>query len=213
MSTIPGGSTITFEIPNIKKDYWTYITSVKLSILEDTPGFSSPIVYIYTQTLTTATNNPSVATYVLETPSITLTNSVVNKVTNITLNSYSLSISGATQIVLEIDQVAFPNIGRANNIACGTHICSKFDKPVQYFILYPSTTLSTTATLTFPSILNPPYSGSFRFNLRAYQGELTVKKAYFKPSLLFTPILIAFTSSPGPFSILYSLLQVIHISS
>jgi hypothetical protein len=33
LSTIPGGSTITFEIPKIKKDFWTYTTSVKFSIL------------------------------------------------------------------------------------------------------------------------------------------------------------------------------------
>lgn len=115
----------------------------------------------------------------METPTIVLSNSIVNKVTSITLNSYSLSQTGVTQIILEVDQTAFPNIGRGNNIVCGTHLCSKFDKPIQYFILYPSTTLTATQTLVFPDILNPPYSGSFRFNLRAYKGQVTVKKAYF----------------------------------
>ena len=33
LSTIPGGSTINFEVPNIYKDYWNYQTSLKLSIL------------------------------------------------------------------------------------------------------------------------------------------------------------------------------------
>jgi hypothetical protein len=36
----------------------------------------------------------------------------------------------------------FPDIGRGKDITCGTHKCSKFNKPVQYFILYPSTTLA-----------------------------------------------------------------------
>jgi len=65
LATIPGGSTITFEIPNIYKDVWTYQTSLTLSILEDTPGFRSPIVYIYTQTFFTGINTAAVPDYVL----------------------------------------------------------------------------------------------------------------------------------------------------
>lgn len=62
LSTIPGGSTITFEIPQMQRNGWTYNTNLKFSILEDTPGYSSPIVYIYTQTVDTLSNSGSSAT-------------------------------------------------------------------------------------------------------------------------------------------------------
>jgi hypothetical protein len=80
--------------------------------------------------------------------------------------------------MLMLDQTGFPNIGRGSNIACGTHLCSKFDAPIQYFMLYPSSTLGSTATITFPSITTPPYSGSFTFNVRTFKSS-SIKKSYF----------------------------------
>ena len=62
---------------------------------------------------------------------------------------------------------------------CGSHPCSKFDSPIQYFILYPATSLGTSATLTFPDIATPPYSGDFRFQTRVYKTRGTAKKGYF----------------------------------
>ena len=57
LDTIAGGSTITFEIPKIRRNTGSdYNTAVKFSILEDTPGYTSPIVYIYTQTVDTLAN-------------------------------------------------------------------------------------------------------------------------------------------------------------
>ena len=73
-------------------------------------------------------------------------------------------------------------------IACGVHTCSKFDKPVQYFILYPSTGLGSAATLTFPAIVTPPYSGSFSFYTRIYLNGNIAKKAYFKITINPEPI-------------------------
>lgn len=90
-----------------------------------------------------------------------------------------MGTSGITQFIFQVDQTAFPNIGRGNNIACGSHICSKFDTPIQYFILYPSSVLGSTATLTFPSIKTPPYSGGFTFYTRTYLNNATQKKSYF----------------------------------
>jgi hypothetical protein len=179
LSTIPGGSTITFEIPKIQRQYNGWDTSISFSILEDTPGYSSPIVYLYTQKVSFGTNYGTVGGYNYQNPSKTLTNNVINKVTNITLNNYPLGTTGITQIIFEVDQTAFPNIGRANNIACGSHICSKFDYPIQYFILYPSSSLGSSATLTFPSIATPPYSGSFAFYTRTYVSSSTQTKSYF----------------------------------
>jgi len=115
---------------------------------------------------------------------MTLTNSVINKVTDITLNSYALGTTDPRAFILEVDQVAFPNIGRGNGIACGSHVCSKFDRPVQYFILYPSTALGSSATLTFPSIATPPYSGDFTFYTRIFKSGTTNKKGYFTVTII-----------------------------
>jgi hypothetical protein len=184
LSTIPGGSTITFEIPHIQR-YWNgYDTAIKFSILEDTPGYSSPIVYLYTQAVSLGTNYGNVGGYSYEIPSITLSNNVINKVTSITLNNYNMGTSGITQFIFEVDQTAFPNIGRGNSIACGAHTCSKFDFPLQYFILYPTSALGSTATLTFPNIQTPPYSGTFQFNTRMYVSSSTQKKSYFYVTII-----------------------------
>ena len=65
LSNIPGGSTITFEIPNIQRNLNGYDTSFKFSILEDTPGFTSPIVYLYTQQVSVGTNSGTYTGYSL----------------------------------------------------------------------------------------------------------------------------------------------------
>jgi hypothetical protein len=91
-------------------------------------------------------------------------------------------------VIFEVEQNAFPNIGRGHGIACGANVCSKFDKPVQYFILYPSTGLGSSATLTFPSIATPPYSGDFTFYTRTYIGASTAKKGYFYVTITPEPI-------------------------
>lgn len=59
LSTIPPGSTITFEVPNLQRQggYTNYDASVQFSILEDTPGYSSPIVYLYSQTYDQGSTN------------------------------------------------------------------------------------------------------------------------------------------------------------
>lgn len=114
LSTLPGGSAITFEIPRTQRNGNSgYETNLKFSILEDTPGYTSPIVYIYTQTLTTGSNTGGgTYYYYTEYPSITLSNSVINKITNITLNSYNLGTSSVQMVIFEVDQSGFPNIGR-----------------------------------------------------------------------------------------------------
>jgi len=147
--------------------------------MEDTPGYMAPYVYIYSQEVSIGPNAGGFSSATYEVPSMTLSNSIINKVTNIVLNNYDLTATGVTQIILEVEQTAFPNIGRGNNIACGSHLCSKFDKPIQYFILYPSSTLGATATLTFPNIATPPYSGSFRFDIRGFKSSYTQFKKYF----------------------------------
>lgn len=122
-------------------------------------------------------------TYNPETPTILLTNPVINKVTDITLTSYNLGQAGVTQIIFEVDQTLFADIGRGYNIACGSHFCSKFNKPVQYFILYPSRAMAATETLTFPAITTPVYSGQFPFNLRIYSNNNIVKYVTFNVAI------------------------------
>ncbi len=70
--------------------------------------------------------------------------SVVNKVGDITLSGIDLGASACNYVIFEVDQTVFPDIGRAQMFTCGTHKCSKFNKPIQYFILYPQSTLAST---------------------------------------------------------------------
>ena len=112
-----------------------------------------------------------------------MTNSVINKVTDITLSNYALGTTDPTTVIFEVDQTAFPNIGRGEAITCGSHTCSKFDSPIQYFILYPSSSMGTTESLTFPSIATPPYSGSFTFYTRVYKTANTAKKGSFSVTI------------------------------
>ena len=180
LQTIPGGSLINFEIPRIYRTCCSsYRTYIKLSILEDTPGFSSPIVYIYTQQVDIGPNSGTFTSPSFTTPTYSFGNPVINKKSDLTLTSYGLSESGITQIILELEQTGFPNIGRGSEISCGSHTCSKFDKPIQYFILYPSTTLTSTETLVFPDIWTPAYSGSFRFDIRGFRSQGTRFRRYF----------------------------------
>lgn len=71
-----------------------------------------------------------------------MSNSVVNKVGDITLTNVDLNVAACDYIVLEVEQTYFPDIGRSQMFTCGSHKCSKFNKPIQYFIVYPQTALA-----------------------------------------------------------------------
>jgi hypothetical protein len=64
-----------------------------------------------------------------------MTNSVVNKVGDIKLVNIDLQVSGINYVVFEVDQTMFPDIGRAQQFTCGSYVCSKYNLPVQYFIV------------------------------------------------------------------------------
>jgi hypothetical protein len=101
------------------------------------------------------------------------------------LNNYNLGQSGVTHIIFEVDQTLFADIGRAYGIACGVHTCSKFNKPIQYFILYPSRAMALVENLTFPAITTPVYADTFTFKLRIYKNGGYVKHASF--NVIITP--------------------------
>lgn len=46
----------------------------------------------------------------------TLTDSIINKITNITLDDYDFGTSGVNYVVFEVDQDAFEDIGREHHI-------------------------------------------------------------------------------------------------
>lgn len=96
LATIPGGSTITFEIPNIQRYFNGITAGITFSILEDTPGYNSPVVYLYSQSLNPAPNYGSVGGYSYLAITPTLSNNVINKVTSITLPSLPLGTAGVT---------------------------------------------------------------------------------------------------------------------
>ena len=176
------------EIPRIRRNDWNYDAKLRFTILQDTWGYQTDYITLYSQLVSVATTyyiNPVNDAYTSESVSYTLTNSVINKVTDITLNSYNLGQAGVTHIIFEVDQTLFADIGRGHHIACGSHVCSKFNKPIQYFILYPSRALAQYETLTFPSIATPVHSGSFEFRIRVYSSNSYVKNAAF--NIVITP--------------------------
>lgn len=184
---LPGGSTITVEIPKIQRYTTGYDTKLRFTILQDTWGYQTDYITLYSQLISTTGTyyvGSTYDTYTPESPTIVLTNSIINKVTDITLSNYDLVQAGVTQIIFEVDQTLFADIGRGYNIACGAHSCSKFNKPIQYFILYPSRAMAATETLTFPAIATPVYSGLFAFNLRIYSNNNIVKYSTFNVTII-----------------------------
>lgn len=51
--------------------------------------------------------------------------------------------------------------------------------------MYPSANLGTSASITFPNIVNPPYSATnfFQFRIRVFQNGVTIKKGWFYVSV------------------------------
>ncbi len=145
IETIPPNSQITFEFPKLKRINWGYSASLNFSILEDTYGYETHYIGLYSQQLNLQSSvyiGSSVFGYTSTSVTVANSNSVVNKIGDITLSGIDLGVSGCEYIILEVDQGSFPDIGRAQMFTCGSHKCSKFNKPIQYFILYPQTTLA-----------------------------------------------------------------------
>lgn len=71
-------------------------------------------------------------------------------------------------------------------------MCSKFNKPIQYFILHPESTLSQVESLTFPFIVTPEYAGDFQFRLRIYKNNAYIRHSFFNitidPEQLDAPV-------------------------
>ena len=155
--------------------------------MQDTYGYQTDFITLYSQTISVAGTNyisNSELDYDDEVVPHTLSNPILNKVTDLTLNSYNLGAAGVTHIILEVDQVYFQDIGREHHIACGAHDCSKFNKPIQYFLLRPSSTLTQYETLTFPSIVTPDRAGDYQFRLRIYKNKVYVKHSSFDVTIL-----------------------------
>lgn len=84
--------------------------AVRLTVLQDTWGYQTDYITLYsrTQGIGYTYNIGSICdSYLLESVTYTLTNSIINKVTDISLPSYDLTQSGVTHIVLEVDQTKF----------------------------------------------------------------------------------------------------------
>jgi hypothetical protein len=133
----------------------------------------SPYVQLYTQQVSLDAIYYSIGGYTSTALTYSFANGVVNKNTTFTLGPLSLVSSAVNYVILQLDQTLFSDIGRSFRFACGLHLCSKFNIPHQYIILYPQTPLLTTATLTFPNIMTPVYGSTFTFNVRAFQNLQT----------------------------------------
>ena len=78
---------------------------------------------------------------------------------------------------LEADQQYFEDIGSGHYITCREHVCSKFNKPIQYFLMLPSRTLARYENLTIPSIVTLYRSGNYTFKIRVYKSGSYIKHA------------------------------------
>lgn len=75
--------------------------SLALSILEDTYGYQTQYLKLYYQSISLQnTGYNGVNNYNLESVSYTLTNNIINKVTDITLNSYNLGQTAVSYVIL-----------------------------------------------------------------------------------------------------------------
>lgn len=200
--TLPPNSVLKIEVPNLLRiNSYTLDTKVKLTILEETWGYNDADIELYSQTanfVSTKYLHWLNHDYDAVTPSITLTNSVINKVTNITISNYNMGVSGVTSVIFEVDQTQFPDIGRGYGIACGSHTCSKFNKPIQYFILTPSSPLAQTASFTFPNIATPKYAGGYTFKMRFYKNYDYVSHISFTVTITPEPLASAPTFTFDP---------------
>ena len=177
-SMLPGGSSLTLEIPNLKLGgRWQY-TNIRFSIQEETWGMRSPYVELYSQTLSNINYvDWDVGGYSGTTLTYSFGTAYPNKNTTFTLGPFSVSGTNPNYFVLEIDQNAFPDIGRKYRYACGSHLCSKFGVPHQYVIVYPQSNVgSSSITLTFPDIMTPAYAGTFTFKFRAILNANVINK-------------------------------------
>ena len=102
IETIPANSIITMEFPKLKKANWYYASSLNFSILEDTYGYETHYIGLYSQTLTlqssTYVGSYPIA-YTPTTVTVTMTNSVVNKVGDITLTSVDLNVAACDYVI------------------------------------------------------------------------------------------------------------------
>ena len=84
------------------KANWWYTAQLSLKILEDTYGYQTDYIKLYSQTITVVSSIYIYDTSIVYTPSsvtYTMTNSVVNKVGDITLTSLDLIVAGAEYII------------------------------------------------------------------------------------------------------------------
>lgn len=79
---LKNGSTITVEIPSIKRYHWTYQNQLRFSILEDTYGYQTDYITLYSQVInqdSTSYESSSNNDYDWENVTNTLSNPIINK--------------------------------------------------------------------------------------------------------------------------------------
>jgi len=201
--TLPANSTLTIQIPKILRyDSHNIDASIKLSIMEETWGYNDPDIQLYSQEISyqrTEYIDEDDKNYDDATPNVTLTNSIINKVTDITINDINLTSAGVTTVIFEVDQTEFADIGRSETVTCGSHTCSKFNKPIQYFIINnPSPALTDLESFTFPDIATPQYAGDFTFKMRFYRSNSYESHIQFPVTITPEPLATAPTFQFDP---------------
>jgi len=101
IETIPANSAITFEFLKIKRNNWYYTTSLNFSILEDTYGYETHYIGLYSQKINVQDSTyvwPLLA-YTATSVTVTLSNSVVNKVGDITLTGVDLGVAACDYVI------------------------------------------------------------------------------------------------------------------
>lgn len=84
----------------ILRNNWYYTPQYQFGIFEDTWGYNDPDIILYSKTISKEQNLYSSGySYTSITVTSVLTNSIVNKITNITIRNLGISTSGVDKVI------------------------------------------------------------------------------------------------------------------
>ncbi|KAL4462643.1 hypothetical protein ABPG74_000473 [Tetrahymena malaccensis] len=178
------GNWIIFDIPQIKIANVPSGTkgTLRFSLIEETPGMINPEVELYYKQISVEILEQSYIDYSFN-PNLatTLMPPIVNQLTDLRFQ-WSAAVYDPQYLIYEIDQVGYYDIGRGmiQPANCDGNQCIKFQKPVQWIVVYPNTPLNQQIVTNILGVFqNPNYADKFVFKVRAIKNGVVVNKHTF----------------------------------
>ena len=189
------GNSYRFEFPRILIGASTNVqTSIRFSILEETPAMLQPYIELYYEPFTLfTTTSQSLSTDTAITMG-TLSNASINAMSQYTFTWNT--VTAADAIIYEFDKNSVPSFS-ANSATCTTiNTCTFLGYPANWIIEYPGS--SNFGASTFPVavssvipvnlISNGRYAGTFTFYAYAYKSSRLIKKCSFTVTYTSIPM-------------------------